>query len=196
MYCRYTQFSYAPGDRDSILRFWDEVGGPAAAPRGGFQGALILDSIESEGTLRALTFWKEASDFEEFFADGDHERVIEGIRLTSMTTGDRDGLEVVSQVKPEADLVRLVRCSVKEGAADGFRKFWRARGRELAETDRGCIKAEAFLDAEASEAVLCFHWRTFDEAEAFLRSDLHENVLAPGLEQFLTPIARLHTESL
>jgi len=196
MYCRYTEFSYDPDQSEAIRRFWQQSGGPAAAHQGGFQGALVIESVEADGVMRAISLWKNAADFEEFYAGAEHQQVIEDIKSLSMTVGGRDGLNVVTVVEPVAALTRMVRCKLRDGAADEFREFWQTRGKALAETDRGCIKAEAYVDANASEAVLCFHWRTLDEAAEFLKSDLHENVLAPGLEQFLTPIARLHAQSL
>jgi len=196
MYCRYTSMSFDPADRTTVEQFWDEVGGPVAAVEEGFQGGLILESVETDGVIRAITIWRDPDNFDSFSVSHRHTPVTEGIRATSMSTTERDGMNVMRLVEPVAAEIRVIRCRVAEGGVDGLRDFWHSEGRDLVESAPGCIKAEALIDEGELEALIIFRWRSAQAAEAFRNSDDHNDRFVPGIERFVTPIGKLQTRSL
>jgi heme-degrading monooxygenase HmoA len=195
VYCRYTQFSFEPADRSSVERFWEEVGGPIAARQPGFKGGLILDSEDSAGIVRAITVWADRADFDAFSGSDEHQPIVDGVRST-MKTEARDGLRVLRVVEPHAGEVRVIRARIHEGCVEHLRNYWTTAGRSLVESAPGCIKADAFVDTDALEAVIMFVWRTAADADAFRSSAVHNEEFVPAIERFVTPIARLHTERL
>jgi len=196
MYCRYTSMSFDPADRVTVKQFWDEVGGPVVAIEEGFQGGLVMESVDAPGVMRAVTIWRDSDDFNSFSASLRHAPVIEGIRATSMSTTERDGMNVMLFVEPVASEIRIIRCQVAEGQVESLRNFWHLEGRALVENAPGCIKADALIDEGNLQALIVFHWRTVEAAEAFRNSDIHNEQFVPAIERFVTPIEKLQTRVL
>jgi heme-degrading monooxygenase HmoA len=196
MYCRYTRFSFDTSDRAGVHNFWNEVGAPVVARQEGFRGGLILDSDETDGVIRAITLWADRHHFDRFSNSDENTPIVNGIRSTTMKTETRDGLKVVETVEPEAGEVRVVRARIRPGCLDGFRKYWTSTGRALVESAPGCISAQALVDPAESEAIVTFTWRTAEHAEAFRNSPVHNEQFVPGIEEFVTPIAKLRAEKL
>lgn len=191
MYSRYTAFRFDPDDRTSVHQFWETVGGPVAARQPGFRGGLVLESNENAGVVRAVTMWDDMADFERFSTGPEHDPIVNGIKATSMSTTDRDGLGSIVHLEPLPAEVRVVHVSINEGAADRFVEFWSTQGKAIVESAPGCLRADAYVDRERGEAMLCFQWRTVEDGQRFRESAIHNETFAPAIEQYVTPITRL-----
>jgi len=195
MFSRYTSFNYQPDDRTAVASFWAEVGGPVVARQPGFRYGLVLESTEMPGVIRAFTLWDSESHYESFSTGPDQDLIVNGIRSTTMSTVDRDGLETMSAVSPTPGEVRVIRSTIEPGQIEALRSHWPA-ARAIVEAAPGCIAAHGFIDAEQMIFLLMVMWRTAEDAEAFRQSDVHNEQFVPGMDQHVSRLDRLRTQPL
>jgi heme-degrading monooxygenase HmoA len=195
MYSRYTSFHYQPYHLPAVEAFWDEVGGPVAARQPGFRGGYVLRSVEQPDLIRAITLWHSEEAYKALESGPDQKLIGEGIRGTSMSTSERDGMETLAVVAPEVGEVRLIRSSIKPEEEDALRAYW-PRAKAIIEAAPGCIEANGFIDPNEMIFVLMVRWRTPEEAEAFRESPEHNEQFVPGMERYVTRLDRLRTQPI
>ena len=173
MYSRYTEFTFAPTDRQAVVDFWEHVAIPSASRQPGWRAAYVLESDEVGGVLRTVTLWDTTADFERYQASAEHAELGRGIRDSGLSIVARDGLEALQAVTASGPVLRITRARFDPTRQVDAATYWRETGGPMMRAAPGCMHAEAYWADEGNEFTLVAEWASREDAERFLASPDH-----------------------
>jgi|GEM_PF-5985044 len=196
MFSLYFEITFTESHDSSALRFCDDLALPLAAAHTGFVSGLVLKPVGSTRALRLLTVWNDQAAAESFQTSASFQELASSMAGFGLALAGDEIHDVHRWDFAQAGEVRYIRTSVPPERLDEVALFWQQRGRHVIESATGCVRAQGFIDREASEFVLVIWWQSAEDAEAFRLSDYHEREFVEPLGEDVVRLNRTHLEPL